>query len=101
MSGMLRRRLPRLAVSLFIRIVTSLLSAGSRGHRLQPVHEHGTGDSPKDHRACEQNRSDHAKANEDALHHVIRNYQRGAGTERSIEIVRRGADQTPAANLST
>jgi hypothetical protein len=85
MRGTLRRLLLRLSVSLFVRIVTSLLSVGSRGRRLQPVDDHATGDGPKDQRACEQDRSDHAKAAEDAPHHVITNYQRGSETERSIQ----------------
>ena len=70
---MLRRLLLRWTVSLFIRFVTSLLSAGSRGRGLQPVHDHATGDGPKDQRAREQDRSDHAKAAEETPHHVITN----------------------------
>jgi hypothetical protein len=85
MRCMLRRLLLRLSVSLFVRIVTSLLSVGSRGRRLQPVDDHATGDGPKDQRACEQDRSDHAKAAEDAPHHVITNYQRPSVKKRSLE----------------
>jgi hypothetical protein len=49
------------------------------------VHDHATGDGPKDQRACEQDRSDHAKAAEDAPHHVITNYQRPSLKKRSLE----------------
>ena len=68
-----RRLLLRLPAPVLVRIVTSLLSVGSRGRRPQPMDDHATGDSPKNQRACDQNRSDHAKAAEDALHHVITN----------------------------
>jgi hypothetical protein len=101
MRGRLRRVLLRLSIALLVDIVTSMLSAGSRGRRLQPVHDHATGDRPKDQPAREQDRSDHAQTSKDAPHHVIRNYQRGSETERSIECARRCAGQTGAANLST
>jgi hypothetical protein len=101
MGGLLRRLLIRLSVSLFVNIVPSLLSAGSRGRRVQPVHDHATGDGPKDQRASEQDGSDHAKAAEDAPHHVITNYQRRSATERSIEIARRGVGQPSAAYLGS
>src|ERR1700676_5157252 len=91
MRGRLRRALLRLSIALLVDIVTSMLSAGSRGRRLQPVHDHATGDRPKDQRACEQDGSDHAKAAEDAPHHVITNYQRRSRKERSIKNSRRGA----------
>jgi hypothetical protein len=90
MWGMLRRlrRLWRLLlglpVTLFIRVLTSLLSARSRGRRLQPVHDHATGYGPEDQRACKQDRSDHSKTAEDSRHHVITTYQRGSCKERSI-----------------
>src|ERR1700686_3141476 len=100
-GGRHRLFLRRRSIALFVDIVTSLLSAGSRGRRLQPMQDHATGDRPKDQRAREQDRSDHAQTSEDAPHQVIRNYQRGSWTERSIEIARRGAGQTRAANLST
>jgi hypothetical protein len=85
MDSLLGRRLLRLSVSLLVRIFTSLLSIGSRGCRLQPVHDHATGDGSKDQRAYEQDGSDHAKTAEDAPHHVITNYQRRSRKERSIQ----------------
>ena len=82
---MLRCLVLRLSISLLVRIVTSLLRVGSRGRRLKPVHDHATGDGPKDQRACEQDRSDHPKAAEDAPYHVITNYQRPPLKKRSLE----------------
>jgi len=43
------------------------------------VDDHATGDGPKDQRAGNQDRSDHAQTNEDALHHVIRTTNAGRG----------------------
>jgi hypothetical protein len=84
MGGVLGRLLLRLTASPLVRIVTSLLRTGSRRCGLQPMHDHATGDGPKDQRACEQDRSDHAKTAEDAPHQVITNYQRGSLKKRSI-----------------
>lgn len=77
--GVFRRLVLRLPVSLFIRLVTSLPSAGSRGRRLQPVHDHATGDGPEDQCACEQDRSDHAKTAGDALTTSLRTTNAGQG----------------------
>src|SRR5450759_3807941 len=73
----------RLAMSLLIRLVTLLL--GARGHRcrMKPVVDDATGDGPKDQSARDQSRADHAKTAEDALHHVITNYQRRSLRHRS------------------
>ena len=68
-----------LPVSLFIRVVTSLLSARSRGRRVQPVHDHATGNGPEDQRASDQNRSDHPKTAEDSRHQVITKVPTPAG----------------------
>lgn len=75
-----------------------LLLAGGGRVGLQAVDHHSTGDGPEDQCACNQDRSDQAKPVEEASYHVITNYQRGPGSDRSLC---RQATQSSAVNRST
>ena len=85
LAGFGRGRIrPRRPIPLLTCILALLLCARGSRRRLQPVDDHAARDGAKDQCARNQAHSDYAKTADDAPHHVITNYQRGAPTDRSL-----------------